>query len=67
MTLSTAVLRFLAFFAAYDDYVAQIASVMPGLDPGIHQSSRRVLRRGWIAGSSPAMTDAVWMPRPRHG
>jgi hypothetical protein len=25
---------------------------MPGLDPGIHQSSKR----GWIAGSSPAMT-----------
>src|SRR5580698_2865701 len=29
---------------------------MPGLDPGIHRSSRRVFRRGWIAGSSPAMT-----------
>ena len=27
---------------------------MPGLDPGIHQMRR--LARGWIAGSSPAMT-----------
>jgi hypothetical protein len=26
-------------------------TVMPGLDPGIHHSSK-----GWIAGSSPAMT-----------
>ena len=30
--------------------------VMPGLDPGIHQSSQDHFRRRWIAGSSPAMT-----------
>src|SRR5712691_11390843 len=29
---------------------------MPGLDPGIHLFSQESLRRGWIAGSSPAMT-----------
>src|SRR5260221_4674504 len=29
---------------------------MPGLDPGIHLLGKRFLRRGWIAGSSPAMT-----------
>src|SRR5437764_1472252 len=29
---------------------------MRGLDPRIHHSSQRVFRRGWIAGSSPAMT-----------
>jgi hypothetical protein len=29
---------------------------MPGLDPGIHQSSQEHFRRRWIAGSSPAMT-----------
>jgi hypothetical protein len=32
-------------------------AVMPGLDPGIHQSSHKHFRRGWIAGSSPAMTE----------
>ena len=31
--------------------------VMPGLDPGIHQSSQDHFRRRWIAGSSPAMTE----------
>jgi len=31
--------------------------VMPGLVPGIHHSFARVLRRGWMAGSSPAMTE----------
>jgi hypothetical protein len=31
--------------------------VMPGLDPGIHQSSKKAFSRGrWIAGSSPATT-----------
>jgi hypothetical protein len=30
--------------------------VIRGLDPRIHPSSRKVFRRGWIAGSSPAMT-----------
>jgi cytochrome c553 len=28
---------------------------MPGLDPGIHQKEN-ILRKGWIAGSSPAMS-----------
>jgi hypothetical protein len=28
--------------------------VMAGLDPAIHQ--KRILSKGWIAGSSPAMT-----------
>jgi hypothetical protein len=30
---------------------------MPGLDPGIHHL-QKTLARGWIAGSSPAMTNA---------
>jgi hypothetical protein len=34
----------------------QTASVMPGLDPGIHQSSQQVFQRGWITGASPVMT-----------
>ena len=34
----------------------QNASVMPGLDPGIHQSSRKVFRRRWITGSPSAKT-----------
>src|SRR3954465_13492805 len=29
---------------------------MRGLDPRIHPSSKQSFRRGWIAGSSPAMT-----------
>jgi hypothetical protein len=33
-----------------------ILRVIRGLDPPIHRSSKRLLRRGWIAGSSPAMT-----------
>ena len=37
------------------------ALVMPGLDPGIHQSSRRVFRRRWITGSSLAMTISIGM------
>jgi hypothetical protein len=28
---------------------------MPGLDPGIHQSSKS-FAKGWITGSSPAMS-----------
>jgi hypothetical protein len=35
------------------------APVMPGLDPGIHQSSRKVLRRRWITRSSPVMTISI--------
>jgi len=35
--------------------------VMPGLDPGIHQSSRKVFRRRWITGSSPVMTISIGM------
>jgi hypothetical protein len=31
-------------------------SVIRGLDPRIHHSSQRLLRRRWMAGSSPAMT-----------
>jgi hypothetical protein len=38
----------------------QNASVMPGLDPGIHQSSRKVLRRRWITGSKPGDDDLNW-------
>jgi hypothetical protein len=30
---------------------------MRGLDPRIHHSSPEVFRSGWIAGSSPAMTE----------
>jgi hypothetical protein len=41
--------------------------VMPGLDPGIHPSrknifSQNVFEKGWIAGSSPAMTEGVLKP-----
>jgi hypothetical protein len=39
----------------------QNAPVMPGLDPGIHQSSRKVFRRRWITGSSPVMTISMGM------
>ena len=45
-----------------------ITLVMPGLDPGIHRSSQKALsRKGWIAGSSPAMTGSVKVraPHPR--
>src|SRR4051812_3736095 len=39
--------------------------VMPGLDPGIHQSSQGAFfQRGWIAGSSPAMTGREPMASP---
>src|ERR1700739_3137814 len=34
----------------------QVIHAVPGLDPGIHQPSKKSLRRRWIAGSSPAMT-----------
>src|SRR6266516_2958814 len=34
--------------------------VMPGLDPGIHRKNDYFRRRGWIAGSSPAMTETAW-------
>jgi hypothetical protein len=58
MTLSTAVLHFDGFFTARDDSsAAKICIVMPGLDPGIHPSSQKRFRGGWIAGSSPAMTE----------
>src|SRR5713226_7152987 len=41
--------------------------VMPGLDPGIHPSLQEPFRRGWIAGSSPAMTKDAGLSRiPRH-
>ena len=42
-----------------DTFVA----VMPGFDPGIHQSSQDSFER-WIAGSSPAMTRFAAMPAP---
>jgi hypothetical protein len=29
-----------------------------GGDPRIHLTSKKILRRGWMAGSSPAMTSA---------
>jgi hypothetical protein len=29
---------------------------MPGLDPGIHRKKDDFEQKGWIAGSSPAMT-----------
>src|SRR5258708_7648448 len=29
----------------------------PGLDPGVHSLREKLLRRRWIAGSSPAMTE----------
>src|ERR1700737_1731035 len=34
-------------------------SVPPGLDPGVHPLRDKLLRRRWIAGSSPAMTARV--------
>src|SRR5712672_312931 len=41
--------------------------VMPGLDPGIHQSAQEHFRRGWIVGSSPAMTKDAGLSRiPCH-
>src|ERR1043166_8288143 len=39
-----------------------ILSVIRGLDPRIHHSSKRFLQRGWIAGSSPAMTNDITCP-----
>jgi hypothetical protein len=30
---------------------------MPGLDPGIHPSSKGSREKRWMAGSSPAMTN----------
>src|SRR6202171_4888863 len=46
---------------------ATCSAVMPGLDPGIHHSSKDSCskdswRGGWIAGSSPAMT-SCWLDR----
>src|SRR6266436_4179932 len=35
---------------------------MPGLGPGIHQFSRKVLRRRWITGSSPVTTISRRVP-----
>src|SRR3954447_3568315 len=44
---------------------------MRGLDPRIHQSSEDSFRRGWIAGSSPAMTGGAYetpgLPRGNVG
>src|SRR4051794_3345529 len=44
---------------------------MRGLDPRIHQSSEDSFRRGWIAGSSPAMTGGAYetpgLPRDNVG
>src|SRR5207248_11701225 len=34
-------------------------AVIRGLDPRIHLTFKRVLRRRWIAGSIPAMTNSV--------
>src|SRR5438309_2790631 len=34
--------------------------VMRGLDPRIHPYSQEFFRRGWIAGSSPAMTTVTF-------
>ncbi|HXQ04981.1 MAG TPA: hypothetical protein VN831_09545, partial [Bradyrhizobium sp.] len=45
---------------ALPDYAPQNAPVMPGLDPGIHQSSSQVFRR-WITGSSPVTTISIGM------
>jgi hypothetical protein len=36
--------------------------VMPGLDPGIHQSSQKAFRRRWITGSSSAKTRFALLP-----
>jgi hypothetical protein len=36
---------------------------MPGLDPGIHQSSQEFSTSRWIAGSSPAMTTTIDISR----
>jgi hypothetical protein len=33
---------------------------MPGLDPGIHRISKGAFEERWIAGSSPAMTEAAF-------
>jgi hypothetical protein len=40
---------------AVREAISQNALVMPGLDPGIHQSSQEFSKR-WITGSSPVMT-----------
>jgi hypothetical protein len=40
-----------------DRAVAERSGVMRGLDPRIHPASKNFFRNGWIAGSSPAMTD----------
>src|SRR4051812_28971381 len=42
---------------------ANTLRVIRGLDPRIHPSSGRVLRRRWIAGSSPAMTRVAFPGR----
>jgi len=40
--------------------------VMPGLEPGIHETASLGLR-DWMAGSSPAMTDLVYLvPESEH-
>jgi hypothetical protein len=38
--------------------------VIRGLDPRIHPSSQSIFQRGWIAGSSPAMTELRWVTAP---
>src|SRR6267142_2422980 len=48
--------------------IESLSVVMPGLDPGIHETDQRVQTKivchpgnsSWIAGSSPAMTLNVW-------
>src|SRR6266446_7511970 len=42
----------------------KLCPVMPGLDPGIHLLAQESLRREWIAGSSPAMTDGSMSMKP---
>src|SRR5262249_39116146 len=39
---------------------SDLRCVMRGLDPRIHLPRKKFLQRGWIAGSSPAMTSLNW-------
>src|ERR1700710_1103503 len=39
-----------------ESVLAPPTGVTPGLDPGVHPLRKNILRRRWIAGSSPAMT-----------
>src|SRR5262249_19030668 len=52
------------FFSKLLEHIGLILHSAPtcvtrGLDPRVHHSSQEFLRRGWIAGSSPAMTKWV--------